>query len=336
MIWQRRIGIDIGPECALPGRRQPNPESRNRPARAFAARILTDMAGRVHFGSFVNWSLRGCLVEGNRNCGRGKRNAVRFRPISLGIEIRRINDECQRFSFLAILIRSEVTMFNGFPTDGIKFFKELAKHNNRDWFAENKSRYEASVLGPALALVEDMQGPLKKVSPHFLAIPKRSGGSLMRIYRDTRFSKDRTPYKTNLGIHFRHEAGKNVHAPGFYFHVDPKEIFVGAGIWHPDNKTLNQIRTLIDDDPKRWKRVVNAKSFKSVYELRGESLKRPPRGYDSDHPLITDLKRKDHFGLTRLTEKDLLDRGLIEKLTKHFKTAVPYVRFLCDSIHQPC
>jgi uncharacterized protein (TIGR02453 family) len=227
-------------------------------------------------------------------------------------------------------------MFAGFPRDAIKFFKQLAKNNNRDWFAENKPRYEESVLGPALALVEDMEGPLKKISRHFLAVPKRSGGSLMRIYRDTRFSKNKTPYKTNLGVHFRHEAGKDVHAPGFYFHIDPKEIFVGVGIWRPDTPTLNQIRTLIDDNPKRWKRVTNAKSFKSVYEVRGESLKRPPRGYEADHRLIVDLKRKDHFGLARLTEKDLLDRDLIEKLIKHFKTGLPYVRLLCDSIHLPC
>lgn len=139
-------------------------------------------------------------------------------------------------------------MFTGFPRDSIKFFKELSKNNNRDWFAENKPRYEESVLNPALRLVIDIEGPLKKVSPHFLAVSKKSGGSLMRIYRDTRFSKDKTPYKTNLGVHFRHETGKDVHAPGFYFHVDPKEVFVGAGIWRPDSKALNQIRVLIDDD----------------------------------------------------------------------------------------
>ena len=108
-------------------------------------------------------------------------------------------------------------MFEGFPKDSIKFFKELSKNNDREWFAEHKSWYEEVVLDPALALVTDMAAPLKKISPHFVAIPKRSGGSLMRIYRDTRFSKDKTPYKTNLGVQFRHEVGKDVHAPGFYF-----------------------------------------------------------------------------------------------------------------------
>jgi uncharacterized protein (TIGR02453 family) len=227
-------------------------------------------------------------------------------------------------------------MFEGFPKDSIKFLKQLSKNNNREWFAEHKSRYEEVVLGPALELVADMEKPLRKISPHFLAVPKRSGGSLMRIYRDTRFSKDKTPYKTNLGVHFRHEAGKDVHAPGFYFHIDTKSIFVGAGVWHPDNPTLNQIRGLIDDDPKRWKRVINGNAFKETYELHGESLKRPPRGYEPDHPLIVDLRRKDHIGLSPLTEKDLFDRTLIDKLVKDFKTALPYVRFLCDAIHLPC
>ena len=227
-------------------------------------------------------------------------------------------------------------MFEGFPKDAITFFKKLSENNNRDWFAENKPWYEESVREPALALVTDMQGPLKKVSPCFLAVPKRSGGSLMRIYRDIRFSRNKTPYKTNLGVHFRHEGGKDAHAPGFYFHFDTEEVFVGAGMWRPANPILNQIRALIDDDPKRWKRIKNGKKFKTTFELRGESLKRPPRGYDENHALIDDLKRKDHFSMSKLTPADLLDRTLIDKLVERFKTAKPYVRFLCDSIHVPC
>ncbi|MFT7629487.1 MAG: hypothetical protein ACI87E_000485 [Mariniblastus sp.] len=226
-------------------------------------------------------------------------------------------------------------MFEGFPKDAIKFLRQLAQNNDRAWFAEHKPRYEQLVLNPALALVEAMQGPLKKVSPFFTAVPKRSGGSIMRIYRDTRFSKDKTPYKTNLGIQFRHEAGKDVHAPGFYLHVSPQEIFLGAGIWRPDNPTLNKIRFLIDDAPARWKRVKNAKTFKASYELVGGSLKRPPRGYEANHPLLEDLKRKDHIGLTSLTEAELTSPQLIDRMAKEFKIAMPYVRFLCDAIPLP-
>lgn len=227
-------------------------------------------------------------------------------------------------------------MFEGFTPETIKFFRQLSKNNNREWFAKNKARYEDVVLNPALELVTEMQEPLKKVSPHFVAVAKKSGGSLMRIYRDTRFSKDKTPYKTNLGIHFRHEAGKNVHAPGFYFHIDKKEIFVGAGIWHPDNSTLKKIRMRIVDDPAGWKRARNGKKFRSMFELRGDALKRPPRGFDAEHPLIEDLKRKDHIGLTALSESELFDRKLINILVARFKTAIPYVRFLCDALPLPC
>ena len=226
-------------------------------------------------------------------------------------------------------------MFNGFSPELFKFFEQLRKNNNRDWFAENKTRFEDEVLFPAMEFVKAMEKPLHKVSPHFLAVAKRSGGSIMRIYRDTRFSKDKTPYKTNLGIHFRHEAGKDVHAPSYYFHVDNKHIFVGAGIWHPDNPTLKQIRALIDDDPQRWKRVTNNKKYREQFEQVGDSLKRPPKGYDESHPLIVDLKRKDHIGLTKLKRKDLYSDQLVQTVIDKMKLANSYVSLLCDALYLP-
>lgn len=226
-------------------------------------------------------------------------------------------------------------MFAGFKPELFKFFDQLNKNNNREWFAKNKSRYEEVVLFPAMEFVRSLEKPLRKFSPHFTAVSKRSGGSIMRIYRDTRFSKDKTPYKTNLGIHFRHEAGKDVHAPGYYFHIDNKDVFVGAGIWHPDNSTLNKIRALIDDDPKRWKRVTNNKRFRERFRQVGNTLKRPPKGYEEAHPLIVDLKRKDHIGITNLSRKDLYSEALVEILIGNFKLAKPYVGFLCDALHLP-
>ena len=136
--------------------------------------------------------------------------------------------------------------FPGFPLEMLRFLNELSAHNNRSWFQANKSRYEEHLLEPSLAFIAAMVDPLAKISPHFRAVPKRMGGSLMRIYRDVRFAKDKRPYKTNVGIQFRHETGKDVHAPGFYFHIDPDEVFVGAGIWHPDSKTLGKIRKAIE------------------------------------------------------------------------------------------
>ena len=227
-------------------------------------------------------------------------------------------------------------MFTGFSSAALHFLEELGRHNDREWFSENKIRYEDTVLKPALEFVAAMERPLRKISPHFLAIPKRVGGSVMRIYRDTRFSNDKTPYKTNLGIHFRHEAGKNVHAPGFYFHVDPDRIFVGCGIWHPDGVTLNQIRQLIDDDPIRWKRITRKAAFQETFQMAGDVLTRPPKGYSADHPLIEDLKRKDHIVLAELSRADIASGRLTNVFVDRARLALPYVRFLCDALHLPC
>ncbi len=222
--------------------------------------------------------------------------------------------------------------FPGFHPRCIQFLDELASNNNRDWFQKNKTRYESDVLEPALAFVEAMQEPLKKVSPHFLAVPKRVGGSLMRIYRDTRFAKDKTPYKTNVGIHFRHEKGKDVHAPGFYVHLSAEECFVGCGIWHPDSSALQKIRKTIDKDPATWKRVSRGKAFTNHFQLAGDSLKRPPRGYKAEHPMIDDLKRKDFIALCDLDYDELFDKSVVKNITAKMKKAAPLVRFLCGAI----
>lgn len=222
--------------------------------------------------------------------------------------------------------------FQGFPADLVKFLSELARHNNRTWFAANRERYEESVRGPALEFIAAMSALLSRLSPHFTAIPKKVGGSLMRIHRDVRFSKDKKPYKTNLGIQFRHGAGKDVHAPGFYFHVDPQEVFLGAGIWHPDSESLSRIRQAIDEDPAAWKRAKGNKAFRARFELAGESLKRPPRGYAADHPLLEDLKRKDHIAVCRWDHDDLLQRSVVQDAIAAFRTSKPYMAFLCGAI----
>jgi uncharacterized protein (TIGR02453 family) len=218
----------------------------------------------------------------------------------------------------------------------MKFLKELAKNNNRDWFQANKPRYEEQVLEPALAFLTALEAPFKKrVSPYFKVIAKRSGGSLMRIYRDTRFSKDKTPYKTNVGIHIRHELGKDVHAPGFYFHIEPDEIFVGAGVWHPDSSALFQIREHIVDSDLEWSRIVNSRKIKATFSRPGDTLKRPPRDFDADHPLIEDLKRKDHFLLANFTAKQLQQPDIVKQTIDHFVQTKPFVRFLCEALQQP-
>ena len=136
-----------------------------------------------------------------------------------------------------------MSAFPGFPQGALPFLEELSANNNRDWFAENKDRYEELVRNPALDFIGAMGPYLERLSKRFEAIPKRSGGSMMRPYRDTRFAKDKTPYKTNVGIQFRHALGRDIHAPGFYVHIEPHDVFVGVGSWRPDSAALVKIRT---------------------------------------------------------------------------------------------
>ena len=142
-----------------------------------------------------------------------------------------------------------------FGPELFSFLRDLRANNDRDWFAANRDRYDDQLLEPALAFIDAFASRLAKISPHFRADARPSGGSLFRIYRDTRFSKDRTPYKTNVGIHFRYELAKDAHTPGYYLHLGPGEVFAGGGIWHPDTAAATRIREAIVADPQAWTRA---------------------------------------------------------------------------------
>jgi uncharacterized protein (TIGR02453 family) len=216
-----------------------------------------------------------------------------------------------------------------------RFLRELRENNTRDWFRAHKERYEDSVRHPALRFISDFGPRLREISPQFVADPRPVGGSLFRIHRDVRFSKDKSPYKTSVGIQFRHKQAKDVHSPGFYLHLEPAACFVGLGIWHPDGPTLNRIREAITENPVQWKRAIGGKKFREVYRLEGDSLKRAPKGFDPEHPLIEDLKRKDFIAGTRLTNTAVTAPGFIDEYARLCKTGVPLVRFLCQAIDVP-
>lgn len=219
-----------------------------------------------------------------------------------------------------------------FTPQTFKFLKDLEKNNDRDWFKANKARYEEHVKAPILAFVEDLQPAMAKLSEHIVVSPKPVGGSMFRIYRDTRFSKDKAPYKTHAAMQFRHVAGKDVHAPGFYLHLEPGDVFMGGGMWHPDNKSLFAIRTRLAEDPKSWNKITGAKAFKTQFELHGESLKRPPRGFDPEHPNVDDLKRKDFIAVSKFDPKAPLSETFMADFVKRCRTTAPFMRWLCEAI----
>ena len=215
------------------------------------------------------------------------------------------------------------------------FLRDLAAHNDREWFAANKARYVADVQEPALAFIEDVGMRLPEISRHFVADARPNGGSLYRIYRDTRFSKDKTPYKTQTGIHFRHERAKDAHAPGFYLHMEPGRVFVGCGTWRPERDALHAIRTAIATRPQRWTAVVEDPAFAGRFQMGGETLKRPPAGFDRDHPLIEDIKRKDFIASTELSEADVTSSGFLSRFLGLCAESAGFMRFLCDAVRVP-
>ncbi|MFT4624686.1 MAG: hypothetical protein ACI8PZ_003345 [Myxococcota bacterium] len=217
----------------------------------------------------------------------------------------------------------------------LTFLNELEDHNDRAWFAKNKVRYERDVRDPALAFVRAVGESLPEVSSAFLSSEKRVGGSLMRVYRDTRFSKDKSPYKTNIGIQFRHAAGKDVHAPGLYVHVELGQAFVACGLWRPESAALKRIRTHMVANAEAYSKVIRDPVFTEVFALQGESLKRAPRGFDAEHPLIDELKRKSIIAVSDLAMEDVLGERLVELTLDRFARGAPFVRFLCDAVGQP-
>lgn len=225
--------------------------------------------------------------------------------------------------------------FHRFEPTVFQFLEELAENNNRPWFQVNKSRYESEVLEPSLAFIRAFAPRLKRISEFFVASDRRVGGSLMRVYRDTRFSQGAAPYKTNVGIQFRHEFGRDVHAPGFYVHIAPDECFLAVGVWRPDKPSLGRIRQAIVADSVRWRRVSRDKKFRELFALEGDILKRPPQGFPADHPFVEDLKRTDLVGVADLTERDVLDQGFLDKVARAFAASRPFMRFLCAALEVP-
>ncbi len=221
--------------------------------------------------------------------------------------------------------------FAGFRPALLEFLAELEFHNDREWFDSHRARYENEVREPALAFIRGMAAPLAKLSPHLVASDKKVGGSLMRVHRDVRFSPDKRPYKTNVGIQFRHVAGSDVHAPGLYVHVALESCFLGAGTWRPDKGALLRIRRAISEKPQVWKRIWRAKGL-DRWELGGDTLKRPPRGFDPDHPLIGEIKRTDFIAIHEIDHDTVLDPQFAEFVAARFRDTRPLMNFLTRAV----
>lgn len=208
-----------------------------------------------------------------------------------------------------------------------EFLADLALNNDRAWFQANKKRYEQAVKEPLLRFMADLRAPLAEVAPELVVDMRPVGGSMFRIYRDTRFGSDKTPYKTHASAHFRHKASVgDVHGPGLYLHLQPDACMLAAGIWQPASEPLRSIRQAIAGDAPGWQ------SAKAGLTLWGEALKRPPAGFDPAHPCIEDLKRKDFVTSMALPTAEVFGPELLNTVVAQAQAWQPFQRFLTRAV----
>lgn len=217
--------------------------------------------------------------------------------------------------------------FVGFPRVGIEFLKKLKKNNRRDWFEKHKAEYETDVKHPMQCLIAALQPHMLSFAPEFEVNPKRS---IFRIYRDVRFSKDKSPYKTHVAAHFVVRGKpKGVEGSGYYLHIEPGEVFIGAGIYMPENDQLKKIRASIAGKADEFLGIVNNPRLKKTFgKIEGEKLRRVPQGYDPEHPMAEWLKLKQFFVGVSWPESRCRTAAFVENVAEGFRTATPLVRFL--------
>ena len=208
-----------------------------------------------------------------------------------------------------------------FDEETFAFLDDLAHHNDRTWFKENKERYDRAVKEPFLQFIADAGPALHKLSRNLVADPSPTGGSMFRIHRDIRFSKDKRPYKTYAGAHFQ-LGGKGVHGPGYYLHLQPGGSFIAGGMWMPEPEVLHRVRERIAARPSDWRRV------RETLDDPEDALKRPPRGFDPDHPMIEDIKRKSFTSSERLSESELTGPRAMQAYVRSCTEIAPLMRFL--------
>lgn len=216
-----------------------------------------------------------------------------------------------------------------------RFLSDLAANNTRTWFHAHKPRYEREVREPVLALIASLQPVLAEISPHYRADPRKQGGSMYRIQRDTRYSNDKAPYKTWASVRLAHERRREMEAPSFYLHFEPGHCFVGAGFWHPSGPTLRAFRDFVVDNPASWTRITHASDFTSRFGFFGDSLKRAPSGFDPSHPLIVDLRRKDWVAVRQFDEALACSDALPAFIDESLHGLAPMVDYLCAALDLP-
>jgi uncharacterized protein (TIGR02453 family) len=216
--------------------------------------------------------------------------------------------------------------FSGFPPEAMQFFRGLARNNNRDWFLPRKNIFEEKVKQPMRELVEVVNAGLQRYAPDHVNEPDKA---IYRFYRDTRFSKDKTPYKDHIAATFPRRGMARHEGAGYYFAVSHKEVAIGGGVYMPMPETLRAIRERIATHPGEFRRLINGAAAKKLYgEMQGEQLSRVPKGFPCDHPAADLLRYKQFLFYVTLPPGAAADRGIAETIAKHFRAIASFVGFL--------
>lgn len=231
-----------------------------------------------------------------------------------------------------------MTEFAGFSNKALTFLRRLRRNNRRDWFEENKPTYSADVQDVMRDLVQEMDTRFGRFAPEIMGDVKKS---VFRIYRDVRFSKDKSPYKTHAACWFYHRAagkkvGQEAHegGAGFYFHLEPGASFLGAGIWMPPRPSLQRLRDAIAGDYESFRAIANSSQIKRRYGGLSEEgrLSRVPRGFPSDHPAGDLLRNVSYIVGRQVADEEVLSKKLPRTLEKDFSVALPLVRWLNNAL----
>lgn len=210
----------------------------------------------------------------------------------------------------------------------LSFLKALKKNNNKAWFDKNRKTYEAA-KADYTSFVQAVINEFGKKNPAYSSLLAKN--CLFRINRDVRFSKDKSPYKTNMGAYFN-PGGKKSILGGFYFHCEPGQAFVGGGLWMPMPAELAKIRQEIDYNYVHFKKILANKKFKAVYGDISRSaeytLTRLPKGYEADNPAGEYLKLKSYVALASLNDTDLTSKDLVKKTVAAFRALQPMIQFI--------
>ena len=222
------------------------------------------------------------------------------------------------------------TGFPGFPQEGIDFFRALARNNRREWFQPRKAIFEEKVKQPMRILVEEVNRALAGFAPDYVTDPEKS---IYRIYRDTRFSHDKTPYKDHIAASFHRRSDSPHGDAGYYFAISHKEVAVGGGIYMPEPATLLAMRQHIAARHQELRKILAVRSLRRLLgDLQGEQLSRVPKGFCAEHPAADLLRYKRFILYIELGPELATMRTLSSEIVKRFRAMVPFLNFLTEPL----